>query len=1028
MSIKSSVLQYFTPFLFVLFIANITYANNELTSPNSLPQYQWDKIKQQLISTHNKDINVSAAELTQQSFVKSSNAGSSDYFSYSVAISGETMVVGATGEDSRATGVGGDELSNVLGGSGAAYVFVRNSGAWVQQAYLKASNTDSGDGFGYSVAISGDTIVIGANREKSNDIANEANDTLSNAGAAYVFTRSANVWSQQAYLKSSNVESMDLFGWSVGVSGDTIIVGAPGEDSITVGVNNDESDNMAESSGAAYVFFRSSGIWTQQAYVKALNTDASDQFGTSVAVSGDKIVVGAPGESGSSTGINSDDSTNATTASGAAYIFERTGTIWSQEAYIKASSKITLAQFGKSVAMSGDTFVVGAFSEDSNGIGVNGTEGNTLGSNSGAAYIFAHSAVGGWAQQAYLKAANAEPSDEFGTSVSIDGDVVVVGAVKEDGSTSGVNGDASDNLAVDSGAAYVFTRSNTDWSQTAYLKPGDVGMNFGGSIAVSGSTVVVGDILESTIESFSGAVTVYHPGYSLGGSVTGLINNNGVTLQNNNGDDLIVNGDGLFTFGTATADESPYAVSVSEQPASPSQTCVVAGGNSGGDDGTGHIAGAIYNAITIACSTNQFTIGGTLTGLTSGTVVLQNNNSNELILDADGSFEFSVALNDLSNYSVHIESGPATCSISNEAGTLSGSNVTNILVNCNTVPVAVADFYTVNEDETLVVDDLNGLGTMTANDNGVLANDSDADGHTLRVGAPGVYNLKGIHGVIHINVDGGFTYNPPENTHGTATLSFSVSDGINFDLSTLTIEVVPVNDPPSFTGGGTVSYSQGGQGMVQVSAWATDISAGPVDETADNLEFNVAVVSNNGVASNPSLDINGNLTLSLSGLGGTETLEVSLSDGEDVSAVIQFDVVVAAVSDLGVSISNAIDVVPAGEIVSYQIVVQNLGPSAAVDASVFVELPAALMNASWTCSGSGVCSNSVGTGGIDELVDLPLNAELIFELSAEVQASPEELLTMTASVETAIGTIDSIMSNNEAVDVDYIGLFASGFE
>src|SRR2546425_1058073 len=147
-------------------------------------------------------------------------------------ISGDTIVVGAPYEDSSASGVNGDQGNYNFGGEfGAAYVFVRNGTTWSQQAYLKASNPDVNDSFGYSVAICSNTVVVGAKEEWSNAIGvngDEANNSAQYAGAAYVFIRNGTTWSQQAYLKASNTGVSDRFGHSVAVSGDTVVVGAYG--------------------------------------------------------------------------------------------------------------------------------------------------------------------------------------------------------------------------------------------------------------------------------------------------------------------------------------------------------------------------------------------------------------------------------------------------------------------------------------------------------------------------------------------------------------------------------------------------------------------------------------------------------------------------------------------------------------------------------------------------------------------------------------------------------------------------------
>ncbi|RYD31795.1 MAG: hypothetical protein EOP86_17130, partial [Verrucomicrobiaceae bacterium] len=264
----------------------------------------------------------SGATWSQQAYLKASNTGAEDSFG-SVAVSGDTVVVGAKREDSKATGVNGDQTDNSARDSGAAYVFARSGATWSQQAYLKASNTGVEDYFG-SVAVSGDTVVVGAFYEGSSATGvngNQDDNSASISGAAYVFVRSGATWSQQAYLKASNTGFEDNFGVSVGVSGDTVVVGAYWEYSGATGVNGDQADNSAPMSGAAYIFVRSGATWSQQAYLKASNTEMSDQFGYPVAVSGDTVVVGAVNEASNATGVNGDQADNSARWSGAAYVF-----------------------------------------------------------------------------------------------------------------------------------------------------------------------------------------------------------------------------------------------------------------------------------------------------------------------------------------------------------------------------------------------------------------------------------------------------------------------------------------------------------------------------------------------------------------------------------------------------------------------------------------------------------------------------------------------------------------------------------
>ncbi|MEX1024824.1 MAG: FG-GAP repeat protein [Planctomycetota bacterium] len=434
--------------------------------------------------------------IAQQAYLKASNTDASDRFGHSVAVSGDTVVVGAPGETSSATGVDGDQSSNDAFASGAVYVFVRNGTTWAQEAYLKASNAEALDQFGESVAVCGDTVVVGALGEASSatgvDGDQSSNDAFA-SGAVYVFVRNGTTWAQEAYLKASNAEALDQFGESVAVCGDTVVVGALGEDSSATGVNGDESSQSAHASGAAYVFVRSGTTWSQEAYLKASNTGTDEFFGSSVAVSGDTVVVGALNEDSAATGVNGDESNNAASNSGAAYVFVRSGTTWSQEAYLKASNTEASDRFGYSVAVSGETVVVGAHLEDSAAAGVNGDQTSNAASISGAAYVFVRSGTT-WSQEAYLKASNTGAGDVFGSSVAVSGDTVVVGAYHEDSAATGVDGDQSSNTATWSGAAYVFVRSGTTWSQEAYLKASNTGTDdfFGISVAISGDTIVVG--------------------------------------------------------------------------------------------------------------------------------------------------------------------------------------------------------------------------------------------------------------------------------------------------------------------------------------------------------------------------------------------------------------------------------------------------------------------------------------------------------------------------------------------------------
>ena len=348
---------------------------------------------------------------TQQAYLKASNTQEGDQFGCSVAVSADTVVVGAQYEDGGASGINGNQNDNSARNSGAAYVFVRDGTTWTQQAYLKSSNASEVDIFGSDVAISGDTVVVGASGDGTGE------ELGGSSGAAYVFVRDGTTWAQQARLRESNTR---FFGTAVAVSGDTVVVGVPVEDA---------SLEPANQSSAAFVYFRNSTIWTQQARLKGSNTERFDEFGTTVAVSGDTAVVGAYMEASNATGINGNQADNSAIGAGAAYVFVRNGTTWTQQAYLKASNTEGGDVFGSSVAVAGDTVVVAAPSEDSNATGVNGNQGDNSAESSGAAYLFVRRGTN-WTQEAYLKASNHVDlfgtRGRFGNALAVSGGTVVV--------------------------------------------------------------------------------------------------------------------------------------------------------------------------------------------------------------------------------------------------------------------------------------------------------------------------------------------------------------------------------------------------------------------------------------------------------------------------------------------------------------------------------------------------------------------------------------------------------------------------
>ena len=414
---------------------------------------------------------------SQQAYVKASNSGSNDQFGHRIALSadGNTLAVGASAEDSSATGINGNQADDSVTNSGAVYVFTRDGmGSWSQQAYVKASNSGQNDSFGYSVALSGDghTLAVSAAYESSSATGidgNQADDSLPASGAVYVFTRDGmGAWSQQAYVKASNTGENDWFGYSVALSedGHTLAVGANQEASSATGIDGDQANDALPFSGAVYVYARDvmTMQWSQQAYVKASNTDLGDWFGYSVALSadGNTLAVGAEQEDSGALDVDGDESDNGTVRAGAAYVFTRDTmtTQWSQQAYVKASNSGQDDFFGDDLALSadGNILAVGARNENSNATGINGDQVDDTVFGAGAVYVLTRDPMTmQWSPQAYVKAPNPQWSwFGFRLALSADGLELAAGARVESSGATGIGGNQNNNGAVNSGAVYLY--------------------------------------------------------------------------------------------------------------------------------------------------------------------------------------------------------------------------------------------------------------------------------------------------------------------------------------------------------------------------------------------------------------------------------------------------------------------------------------------------------------------------------------------------------------------------------------------
>ena len=391
-----------------------------------------------------------------ETYIKASNTEKNDSFGHSISLSadGNTLAVSAINEASNAigiNGIGGAQTNNKRAGAGAVYVFIRKEDTWWQQAYIKTHSKWQPRtwGLGTSVSLSGDgnTLAVGAFGSSA------ANDS----GAAYIFVRNKDwateidkydqfnsAWTQQGEFIEAGENNH--FGRRVSLStdGNTLAVSAKGDDSSAKGIDGNEANTAAENSGAVYVYIRdknwetNENPWTQQAYIKASNTDVNDEFGHSISLSGagNTLAVGTAKEQSNSVGIGSNENNNDADKSGAVYVFSR-DIDWEDKSYTDNQSP--------------------------------------------------------WKQQEYIKASNAEDLDKFGESISLsnDGSILAVGASTEKNDIKGIwqATDFTDNNASEVGAAYIFRRNeNTGWSwkQKAYVKPVD---SWGGEIQAFGKYI-----------------------------------------------------------------------------------------------------------------------------------------------------------------------------------------------------------------------------------------------------------------------------------------------------------------------------------------------------------------------------------------------------------------------------------------------------------------------------------------------------------------------------------------------------------
>ncbi|GAB5535506.1 MAG: hypothetical protein Rubg2KO_17550 [Rubricoccaceae bacterium] len=370
-----------------------------------------------------------------------SDASGTDNFGFSVALSGDRALVGA-----HLVGTNGEFQS------GAAYVFERVDGAWVETATLTAPDAARSDNFGTSVALDGDRAFVGATA------------TAIRPGAVYVFDWAAGSWTLSQKLTAPDAQPGDEFGISVSLDGDRALIGAH---------QNGTETNTRE--GAAYVFDLAGGTWTQTQKLTATDAAVGDGFGISVSLDEDRALIGA------SRGEPNDN--------GSAYVFDLVSGSWSETQKLSARNTMPLDYFGISVSLDGDRALIGAYGDDPG-----------EGGNYGSAYVFDFSS-GTWSETTKLTATDGESTDWFGFAVALDGGRALVGDWAD-------NTDRGDRV----GSAYVFDLVDGRWSESVYLEASDAlqGEQLGISVALDGNRALVGaNSADIGIEINAGAAYSY---------------------------------------------------------------------------------------------------------------------------------------------------------------------------------------------------------------------------------------------------------------------------------------------------------------------------------------------------------------------------------------------------------------------------------------------------------------------------------------------------------------------------------------
>ncbi|MEE4329742.1 MAG: Ig-like domain-containing protein, partial [Wenzhouxiangella sp.] len=851
-----------------------------------------------------------------------------DRFGSSVSLSGEHALVGALDRD----------IVEPDTGSVASFEFTGLR--WVQTGELQPALDASNDRFGFAVALEGDRALVGAELDDDGGV---------DAGSAYIFDFDGVAWNLTQKLIAADAEPGDRFGYSVALSGNRAVIGAPREDQVDI------------DTGAAYVFEFDGLEWTQTAKLTPIDGGQGDFFGDAVGIADTRVLIGSPGN------------TPATSNSGAVYVYEFVGSSLDYKEKLVLPPPMDPTPggrfFGTSISIEGNRALIGA-SFDS-----------TAAPSAGAAFVFEHNGSN-WIERAQLLASDAANGDTFGSAVSLSGNRALVGAALADrfGQSN-------------TGTAYIFEFDGLGWSQTEQLLDPALGGSDGFALAVSlaGERALIGapfgaDAARGVyLFEFDGATWNSAPQQLVAAPSTDIEFGRSVSIS---GDRYLIGAPGDDERGTNAGaayifDENQPPLARPDELDTDEDSAI--SGNVLVDNGLGPDGDGDGDPLTVVSINGASFSPGAFLTLPSGAL---------LSMEASGSFQYDPN----GQFESLGDGAPLTTdsfSYSISDGFETASAIVRIDISgVDDPPVAVDDLVILTEDDP-------ATGIL------VLLNDTDVDGGPIAVASV----TQPAEGFVEIINNGSrVTYRPDPDTcnNGEPFDSFTYTLTPGGSSATVSALVECLNDAPNALDASVSTPEdtdvfillngtdpEGDALAFQIQSGPSSGNLGPVvvlDETTARVRFT------------PESD-----------LLGTESFTFRTNDGTLSSPIATVTIDVIAATDLTINATADAQFHEPGQLVTFQVTVSNPGPSSVTGALVNLPLPIGLEQASWTCTGQGggSCASS-GSVLVDEPVDLPEGGSVEIAFSATVLPEFFGDLVATATVTAPAGLLELDGENNTA--------------